>query len=221
MRFPSAIGFLLTFLFVPITASAQLGAPTVITVPGSVTSDAAVEQNTSGILQNTTGILQQDTLTATSVTTGGGGGLYTPNAQFISSLDQGLFSGVNDQNFNTWFPGWQPLPPNSTDTVAIPLTKTVLATYGSALYLAQCEEQELDGEDFSNIETASAGATAVLQAIQANTEALLAVIQEQQYTRQLLAAILTVEATKAGEEINERAQQNATIDTQLNWGITP
>ena len=90
MRTEIAIGLLFSSLLIPISAFAQLGiggGDAVITVPGSVTSDAPVEQNTAGILQNTTGILQQDTLTATSVTTGGGGGLYTPNAQFIASLE--------------------------------------------------------------------------------------------------------------------------------------
>jgi hypothetical protein len=221
MKAEIASGFLFGLLLIPISAYAQFGASAVITVPGSVTSDAAVEQNTSGILQNTTGILQQDTLTATSVTTGGGGGMYTPNAQFISSLDQGLFSGINSQDFNTWFPGWVALPPNSTDAVAIPMTTTVLTTYGNALALAQSQEQELGGEDFSNIEADSAGATAVLQAIQANTEAILADVQEQQYTRQLLAAILTVQSTKAGEELNERAQGEATTAMSFNGGIAP
>src|SRR5690348_15475286 len=55
---------------------------------------------------------------AASVTTPGGGD-YQPNAPYISSLDQGLNSGVNSQNFNNEFPGWQALPPNSTDTVSI------------------------------------------------------------------------------------------------------
>jgi alcohol dehydrogenase YqhD (iron-dependent ADH family) len=221
MKTEKAIGLLFGLLLIPISASAQFGGGTVITAPGSVTSDAPVEQNTAGILQTDGQILTQDTLTATSVTTGGGGGFYTPNASFISSLDQGLFSGVNGQNFNTWFPGWQVLPPNSTDTVLIPMTTTTLTTYGNALALAQSQEQELAGEDFSNIEADSAGATAVLQAIQANTEAVLADVQEQQYTRQLLAAILTVESTKAGEELNERAQGEATTATSFNGGIAP
>jgi hypothetical protein len=72
MKTEKAIGLLFSLLLILISASAQFGGGNaVITVPGSVTSDTPVEQNTSGILQNTTGILQQDTLTATSVTTGG------------------------------------------------------------------------------------------------------------------------------------------------------
>lgn len=155
------------------------------------------------------------------MTTGGGGGDYQPNAPYISSLDQGLFSGVNSQNFNNDFPGWQALPANSTDTVSIPLVKTVLQTYGQALALAQSQEQELEGEDFSNIETALSTTTNLLTATQALGEAVLQNNKEQQYTRQLLATLITVEATKAAEELNERAQESATSALSFNFGQIP
>jgi hypothetical protein len=158
---------------------------------------------------------------ATSVTSGGGGGDYQPNAPYISSLDQGLFSGVNSQNFNNEFPGWQALPPNSTDTVSIPLTATVLQTYGQALALAQSQMQELEGEDFSNIETTLSTTTNLLTATQALGEAVLQNNKEQQYTRQLLATLITVEATKAAEELNERAQESATSALSFNFGVVP
>jgi hypothetical protein len=176
------------------------------TSPGFAVSDQATEVNTD--------------ITATSVTTGGGGGNYHPNSRFISSLDQNLFSGINAQNFADSFPGWEALPPNSTD-LAESIAATTLQTYGEALALAQSQEQELEGEDFSNIETTSSTATAVLQALQANTEAVLANVQEQQYTRQLLAALITVEATRAGEELNERAQEEATNAMAWNLGEAP
>jgi hypothetical protein len=199
----------------PVIAHAQLsGASAVVTVPGSVTSDSATEQNTSGILQ-------EDTVTANSVSTGGGGGDYQPNSAYIANLDQQLFSGINAQNFATWFRGWQALPPDSTDTVAIPMTSTVLTTYGQALALAQSQERELEGENFSNIETTSSTTTDLLTAVQANTEAVLADIQQQQYVRQLLATLVTVEATKAGQELNERAQEEATNAKSFNLGIAP
>jgi hypothetical protein len=159
--------------------------------------------------------------TAASLTTGGGGGDYQSNAAYISSLDQTLFSGVNSQNFGNEFPGWQALPPNSTNAVAIPLVATVLHTYGQALALAQSQEQELEGEDFSNISTVSSTTTALLTAQQANTQAVLADVQEQQYTRQLLAALLTVETTKAAEELNERARESATSALSFNFGEIP
>ena len=156
-----------------------------------------------------------------SVTMGGGGGDYTPNASYIAGLDQGLFSGINTQNFAESFPGWQALPPDSTESVAMPLTTTVLTTYGQAISLAQSQEQELEGEDFSNIEATSSKAVAVLEAIQANTEAQLQTAQEMQYARQLLATLITVEATKAGEELNERAREEATNAVSFNLGETP
>jgi hypothetical protein len=159
--------------------------------------------------------------TATSVTTGGGGGDYQPNAAYISNLDQGLNSGVNSGNFNNEFPGWQALPPNSTDTVAIPLVRTVLQTYGQALALAQSQEQELEGEDFTNIETTLSTTTNLLTATQATGEAVLQNNKEQQYTRQLLATLITVEATKAAEELNERAQESATSALSFNFGQVP
>ena len=163
------------------------------------------------------GILAQDTATATSVTTGGGGGQYQPNTQYIASLDQQLFSGINAQNFASWFPGWVALPPDSTDTIAIPLTNALLTTYGQALAVAQSQA----GENLSNIETISTNATAVLQAIQANTEAQLQTAQEVQYLRQLVATLITVEATKAGAELNERAREEATDAMSFNLGIVP
>jgi hypothetical protein len=97
----------------------------------------------------------------------------------------------------------------------------VLTTYGQALALAQSQEQELQGENFSNIETASSQTTNLLAAMQANTEAILADVQEQQYVRQLIATLITVEATKAGEELNERAQAEATDATSFNGGTMP
>jgi hypothetical protein len=128
---------------------------------------------------------------------------------------------VNSQNFGNEFPGWKALPPNSTNAVAVPLVATVLHTYGQALALAQSQEQELEGEDFSNISTVSSNTAALLTATQANTQAVLANVQEQQYTRQLLAALLTVETTKAAEELNERAQEAATSALSFNFGQVP
>ncbi len=209
-------------LLFPRKAHAQFSAPAVVTVPGSVTSDAPVEQAAGDMdTVQLPAILQQDTNTANSVTTGGGGGDYQPNAQYISSLDEGLFSGVNAQNFGAEFPGWVALPPDSTDTVSIPLVTTVLHTYGQALATAQSQMNELQGESFAPIEQTSTTTTALLTAMQANTEAVLAVGQELQLTRQLVATLITVEATKAAEELNERAQEGATNAMSFNLGTPP
>jgi hypothetical protein len=158
---------------------------------------------------------------AYSLITGGGGGWYEPNATYISSLDQGLFSAVNSQNFTQYFPGWLALPPNSTDTEAKPVTAVTLATYLNAFNVVQSQMTELQGESFSAIEQKSSTATALLTATQANTEAVLAVAQGIQYERQLLATLIVVEATKAAEELNADAREQATNATQFNLGVAP
>jgi hypothetical protein len=198
-------------------AHAQLGG-SAVDITGDEVTVSTADQSADSSLGDI------DTQTAaidTSITSGGGGGDYRPNSQYITSLDQHLFSGINSQNFNTWFPGWQALPANSTDTVAKPMTNTVLTTYGQALATAQSQVQELEGENFSNIEGTSSQTTNLLAAVQANTEAVLADVQEQQYARQLLATLITVEATKAGEELNERAQAEATDAMSFNGGTMP
>jgi hypothetical protein len=166
------------------------------------------------------GILQQDTTTATSLTTPGGGGVYTPNAALISSLDQQLFAQVNSQNASTLFPGFQPLPNYTLATLKAISTGT-LQTYAAALAAVQSQDAELSGESFASIENTSAGTTYALTAIQANTEAALQVASELQYVRQLLITLIEIEATKASEEINERSQEVATSATHFNGGTTP
>jgi len=203
-------------------AHAQFGGPSVITVPGSVTSDQPTE-TAVGDLDATQlpADITQNTYSANSLTTGGGTGYYTPINQYLSGLDQSLFSGINGQNFQSSFPGFVPLPADSTDTVLKPLTTTLLTTYGQALALAQSQEQELDGESFLPIESANQYSGAVLTAIHANTEAVLAEAQEMQYVRQLLATLITVEATKAAEELNTKTREAATTATWFNLGVSP
>jgi hypothetical protein len=170
-----------------------------------LTEDDPTEQNTSGILQ-------QDSAIATSVTTGGGAGNYTPIGGYIANLNQQLFSGVNNQNFSANFPGWVPLPDKSTLT-AEALVKTTLTTYQASIALAQSQEQELEGENFTAIEQAAANTTNVLTALQALTDATLQVAQEVQYERQLMATLITVESTQAAERLSVKAQEEATSET--------
>jgi len=61
----------------------------------------------------------------------------------------------------------------------------------------------------------------VLQGQQLIVEAILALCQQVQLERQLLVTQITLEATKAGEELNERAQQQATMATSDNLGVQP
>jgi hypothetical protein len=197
------------------------GADAVVTVPGSVVSDQAVETST-GDMDTTQlpAILQQDTTTATSVTTGGGSGFYTPNASLIAGMDKQLFSQVNSQNASTLFPGFQPLPSYTISTLNT-ISSATLATYADAMAAAQSQDMELTNENFSNIEAASAGTTYTLAAIQANTEAQLQVASELQYVRQLLITLVEITATKASDEQNIRAQGAATSAVHFNGGTLP
>jgi hypothetical protein len=205
----------------PPTARAQFGASAVITVPGSVTSDQAAESSLADIdTAQLPAILQQDTTTAASLTTPGGSSFYTPTASLISGLDQQLFAQINSQDAGTLFPGFQPLP-NYTIPALKAVSSATLRTYADALAAAQSQDAELTGENFAGIESASAGTTYTLTAIQANTEAALQVASELQYVRQLLITLIEIEAAKASEEMNERSQEAATSSVHFDGGTTP
>jgi hypothetical protein len=191
-------------------AHAQFGGSAVDVVGGQNGLNVLSEDDPTE--QNTGGILQQDSTIATSVTTGGGAGNYTPIGGYLSNLDQQLFSGVNNQNFTANFPGWVPLPNNSTLT-AEALVKTTLTTYQASIALAQSQEQELEAENFAAIEQTAANTTNVLTALQALTDATLQVAQEVQYERQLMATLITVESTQAAERLSVKAQEEATSET--------
>jgi len=205
----------------PPVAHAQFGAPAVVTVPGSVTSDQAAEASLADIDTNQLpAILQRDTTSATSLTTPGGSAFYTPNASLISGMDQQLFAQINSQDASALFPGFQPLP-NYTTPQLKAISSAALQTYASALAAAQSQDNELTGENFEGIEKASAGTTYTLTALQANTEAALQVASELQYVRQLLITLVEIEATKASEEMNERSQEAATSAVHFNGGNMP
>jgi len=206
----------------PPAAHAQLGGvEAVVTVPASVESDPAAEASLTDIdTAQLPAILQQQTSTALSLTTPGGSGFYTPSASLISGLDQQLFAEVNSQNASTLFPGFQPLSYYTIPALQV-ISSAALRTYANALAAGQSQDAELNGENFSGIERASAGTTYTLTAIQANTEAALQVASELQYVRQLLITLIEIEATKASEEMNERSQEAATSVAHFNGGTTP
>lgn len=151
--------------------------------------------------------------TARSTTIGDGAGDYTPNAGTISNLDNMLFAGVNSGNFTGTFPGFVPRGTNSTETMKN-IIGTTLATYKGAISTAQQQAREIQGESFSNIEAKSAQGT-LLTAVQANTEAVLQVAEQLQYERQLLVTLITVESTKAAQELNDKAQAEAQKQNDL------
>ena len=167
--------------------------------------------------------LQENTQTAQSVTTGGGAGAWQSNAGYLSSLASNLNSGINSAGlFNSNFPGWLALPPNSTQ-LSKQVSTISLRTYAGALAAAQQQAGGFSAEDshLSGIEQANQSITTVLQGQQLIVEAILALCQQVQLERQLLVTQITLQATKAGEELNERAQQQATITQSNNLGVTP
>jgi hypothetical protein len=210
------------FLAVADPAWALFGVGDLVSDPPTETSTA----NTVGALgtANSTlrGIAASDSSIATSVTTAGGAGMFQGIAGFLDALDAKFNNTVNAQVFNAIFPGWMPLPAD-----AIPIDRAIattgLATYQAALQIAAQQSGDFDVEDthFGTIERANASSAAVLQAIQVNTEAILALGQQLQMERQLLVALITVDATRSGDELNERAQAAATAAQSANQGVSP
>jgi conjugal transfer/entry exclusion protein len=199
--------FLLTAA--PTPARAQLGGTVIVFDPS--------------MYQQQTQQLQQETATALSLHTGGGAGLWQSQANYLASLTNNLRHGINDpQLFAANFPGWVALPPNATQ-ISKQVAAGALATYAGALGAAQQQAGGFQNEDsqLAAIENGNQSATAMLQAIQLNTEAQLAVAQQIQLLRQLVITQITLEATKAGEELNERAQAQATVAKSANLGVEP
>ncbi len=167
--------------------------------------------------------LQENTQTAQSVTTAGGAGAWQSNAGYLASLASNLSRGVNSAGlFNSNFPGWLALPPNSTQ-LSKQISAISLRTYAGALAAAQQQAGGFAAEDshLSGVEQTNQSITTVLQGEQLIVEAILALCQQVQLERQLLVTQITLEATKAGEELNERSQKQATLAESNNMGIAP
>jgi hypothetical protein len=179
----------------------------VLTVPGSTESDQPVEQSTNDI----------DTVQlppiVQSLTQGGGGGAYTPNAQTIATLDQILFpgNGVNPQNFTAIFPGWTSCAPDCTDA-GMASDQASMAVYQGALGVAQQQEQQLIGEGdvAGTIDNTVAQTTNVLTALQGIADLLAMQVQEQRYIRQQNDAIITLLATHYAQDLNDGMMSLAT-----------
>lgn len=77
--------------------------------------------------------------------------LYAPNTQFISTLDSALFAGVNAQNASELMPVVEPLPCDSYDPMVNDIAPALMNTYLGALNVAQQQESEVQGEDFTAI----------------------------------------------------------------------
>ena len=134
-----------------------------------------------------------------------------------------LGNGINSTAlFNSNFPGWQTLPANSTQ-LSKQISAIALRTYAGALATAQQQAAGFGSEDshLSGIEQTNQSVTTVLQGQQVIVEAILALCQQVQLERQLQVTQIILEATKAGEELNERAREQATAATNIDLGVSP
>jgi P-type conjugative transfer protein TrbJ len=199
-------------------ALAQFGASAVVTVPGSVTSDAAAEASLADIDQTQLpAILQQDTTTALSLTTGGDSGVWQPDEQFLDSLgaliqDQ-LGLSYSDpqliQIFEQLYPGYntQLPPPTPQDSV-----NTNLNTLNGTLQDAQAQSQHWPPEQTQmiDLEADNAGVSGQLQTAQTGNEIGLLSVSQQREIRQLIMALLN------SYNVNSAAQQQAQAASQLS-----
>ncbi len=216
----TALTIIALLMLSPTLAHGQLA----VTDPPVETATAQTAAEVNQVIQ----ALQQDvnvnTQTMQSVTTKGGAGYFQSNASYLDSLDGNFNKATinSTQAFTTMFPGWQALPADAVQA-ASSVAAVGLATYQAALGAARQQAAGFDAEDshLTAIENANQAAASVLQAIQLNTEAQLAVAQQIQLERQLQVSEIILEATKAGEELNERAQTGATSAQAANLGTPP
>jgi hypothetical protein len=168
-------------------AFAQFGGGTVITAPGSVTKDIVTEHNTA--------------IAALSLTANGGGGTYSSATGTIASLDQGLFSGVNVQDFNTVYSGWLACETNCT-AYAQEVDAAVFQTFYSVLNDAAQNENRLQNEDFSNISQDSQTETQVLPVLRDIVDSNLQILRELQFISHQLDVNNTERAAADAEKKN-------------------
>jgi conjugal transfer/entry exclusion protein len=124
---------------------------------------------------------------------------------------QMMSTGVADANtFANLYPGWFDFGPDAAD-VAAQITNMTLTTYANSIAVAQSQAGDFNAEDaqFTSLEACNATSISVLQAIQCGNEINLAAAQQTQLLRQIEITRLIVEATRAGEELNERSQKGA------------
>jgi hypothetical protein len=216
-------GFAITAMISSLLLASPAAAQIAVTDPPVEASTAA----TASELLQTNQILGQDvqvnTQTAQSLTTPGGAGAWQSNASYLDSLAAKLSNGINSTAlFNGNFPGWQTLPANSTQ-LSKQVSAIALRTYAGALATAQQQGAGFGSEDshLSGIEQTNQSVTTVLQGQQVIVEAILALCQQVQLERQLQVTQIVLEATKAGEELNERAREQATVMTNINLGVSP
>jgi len=155
-------------------------------------SDAPVEAATADMDQKQfPALITQDTNTATSLTTTTQSSTYSSNSGTISSLDQALFSGVNSQNDSELLPVTQGLPCDSYTPMVTQIAPALRNTYLGAIAVAQQQETELQGEDFTTI-ASNMQAPAELAATQGVGQGTLAIVQELRLLRQQMDTLILV-----------------------------
>jgi hypothetical protein len=208
-----AITTLLYSLLFAASAHAQFpgGGQPVITIPGSVTSDQPVEQNTANILI-------QDTITATSVSTPSGAGLFQGQAQFLDAMMQTLASGIPDAGtYLSYFAGWVDFGPNAAMIAATLVNKIIqtdvntLTVYQSIAANFTAEDQTLGAIEACN--QAAGAAQSVLFALQCNTESNINIRQGQQMLELLQVVRGINDAVHRGYDMNTDAQAGANTQT--------
>lgn len=197
---------------------------------GDIVIDVATEANTAatvvslGIANATLVAIQtSDATTALSVSTPGDPGLYQGVSQYLDALDGQLTSaGVSAATMSVMFPGWMPLLPDAIPQDSM-IATTGLATYQAAVQVAQSQAADFDAENtyLTSIERANTTAPGLLAAVQINTEAQLATATQIQMLRQLTVSLITIEALRNAEELNERAQAGATNAQAISMGVSP
>jgi hypothetical protein len=156
----------------PAWSQVPTGPIPVLTVPGSVESDAPVELS----------------LTTTTV-----GGWYQPQASLLDTLPS-LYGGINSQNASQLLPVTQGLPCDSYTPMVTQIAPALAQTYNAAISETQQLTTELQSEDFSAI-AANVQAPAELAATQGVGQAVMALVQETRLMRAQLGALTMVVAT--------------------------
>ncbi|MBV8356937.1 MAG: hypothetical protein JO189_03240, partial [Deltaproteobacteria bacterium] len=129
---------------------------------------------------------------------------FTPINDYLSGLVTVMNQNVSPDDFE----GWEPLSDTSTEDAAT-ITDDTLGTYKTALSTAQSVAASSANDGFTQIETSSQTTPYVLAALQANTEAVLALGQQVQLGNQLLASLVAVEAIHHMQELDAVARMQA------------
>lgn len=171
-------------------ARAQLGGGSAVDIVSDEVTLPTADQAADSSLSD---IDTQDQSINQSLTTATSGSTYSPVTGTISSLDQGLFAGVNAQNVDELLPVTTPLPCDSYFVMLTDAT-ALRKTYRGAINLAQQQEAQLQQEDFGTI-AANIQSSSQLAATQGVGQAVLASVQESQLLRESINALILVIAT--------------------------